>query len=294
MNKNEIFDFTYKFLRDSLKTGGEKNLFADFKNFWDNKVSAKMDLDGFDEEQIERSFGMAASVLKAMVINIKKNLTAGNEAIYGLDKLKEQFQMSESSRPLPAFIDAIWSSTMSTYNKELTEAGEDMGPRITGPKDEGEEDLDIRPEDGLEAGMEGEDDEIGIDGLEDEIIDGPDMGGGNEPLHADAIKETAGGSKVVLRNLSNLYKHYKGQDSQLKSTDAKTSMNVILSELYNNGNKEVAMTYGRMTWDPDTIMWMEFLESVGEQSLGEFLGITSIEEIPESISASELAEKLMN
>jgi hypothetical protein len=99
-------------------------------------------------------------------------------------------------------------------------------------------------------------------------------------MASDSLKDLARGSRPVLKHMITLHKHYRGDDPQLQSKEAKTAMQAILNA-WDDTDVDAAHMFGRVSWDPDPITWMSFFDEVGSQPLGNFLDIEDTGGIPE-------------
>ena len=95
----------------------------------------------------------------------------------------------------------------------------------------------------------------------------------------DELKELARTDVSVLKNLVNLQKLYQGDDPQLSDKKSTLAAGVVLQKLYLS-NPKAAHYLGRMQWEPELVNWMGFFDQVGNNTLAQFLGINSMEEIP--------------
>jgi len=96
---------------------------------------------------------------------------------------------------------------------------------------------------------------------------------------ADGIKDAIRGNRSLLKHFISLSDAYKA-DPQLSSKQAKTAMQAILKSLYDAGSSDVAASYGQVDFEPNQMAWISFFDQIGEQTLGEFLGISDTSEIP--------------
>lgn len=95
----------------------------------------------------------------------------------------------------------------------------------------------------------------------------------------EVLKTIALSNRFALRNLITLYNCYRGDDPQLTSKEAKTAMQGILQAAYDEYPGEVAL-FGVMRWEPNEVKFGEFLSSVGDKTLAQFLGISGEQDIP--------------
>ena len=93
------------------------------------------------------------------------------------------------------------------------------------------------------------------------------------------LKDVVSANRFALRNLITLYNSFRGDDPQLQSKDSKLAMQAVLSAL-SKKDPERASYFGQMTWEPDVLKFSEFLSSVGDKTLAQYLGISSSEDIP--------------
>lgn len=99
------------------------------------------------------------------------------------------------------------------------------------------------------------------------------------------IKESADDIKALIRDNRPLLRHFLTlsdayrSDQQLSSAEAKTAMEVLLKGIYDR-NPEAALAWGNVTFEPNQLAWISFLDTIGQQTLGQFLGISRIEDIP--------------
>ena len=93
------------------------------------------------------------------------------------------------------------------------------------------------------------------------------------------LKDVVSANRFALRNLISLYNSFRGDDPQLQSKDSKLAMQAVLSAL-SKKDPERASYFGQMTWEPDALKFAEFLSSVGDKTLAQYLGISSPEDIP--------------
>ena len=95
----------------------------------------------------------------------------------------------------------------------------------------------------------------------------------------DLMKQVASSNRFALRNLISLYNAFRGDDPQLQGKDAKVAMQAILSAMVKT-DPERSGYFGRMSWEPDSLKFAEFLSGIGDQTLAQYLGISSPEDIP--------------
>jgi len=93
------------------------------------------------------------------------------------------------------------------------------------------------------------------------------------------LKDVVSKNRFALRTLISLYNSFRGDDPQLQSKDSKMAMQAVLSAL-SKSDPERASYFGQMTWEPDSLKFAEFLSSVGDKTLAQYLGISSPEDIP--------------
>jgi hypothetical protein len=93
------------------------------------------------------------------------------------------------------------------------------------------------------------------------------------------LKDVVSANRFALRNLITLYNSFRGDDPQLQSKDSKLAMQAVLSAL-SQKDPERSSYFGQMTWEPDALKFAEFLSSVGDRTLAQYLGISSPEDIP--------------
>lgn len=93
------------------------------------------------------------------------------------------------------------------------------------------------------------------------------------------LKDVVSNNRFALRNLISLYNSFRGDDPQLQSKDSKLAMQAVLSAL-SKQDPERASYFGQMQWEPDALKFAEFLSSVGDKTLAQYLGISSQEDIP--------------
>ena len=93
------------------------------------------------------------------------------------------------------------------------------------------------------------------------------------------LKDVVSANRFALRNLISLYNSFRGDDPQLQSKDSKLAMQAVLSAL-SKQDPERAAYFGQMQWEPDALKFAEFLSSVGDKTLAQYLGISSQEDIP--------------
>jgi len=96
---------------------------------------------------------------------------------------------------------------------------------------------------------------------------------------SNLLKDVVSKNRFALRNLITLYNAFRGDDPQLQSKDSKLAMQAVLSTL-SGKDPERASYFGRMTWEPDVLKFSEFLSSVGDKTLAQYLGISSSGDIP--------------
>lgn len=95
----------------------------------------------------------------------------------------------------------------------------------------------------------------------------------------EELKKLAKGDISVLKNLINLHKLYSGDDPQLTSKEADLAIGILLQKLYQK-NPRAAHYLGKLTWEAELVNWVGFLDQIGDQTLAQYLGINSTEEIP--------------
>lgn len=93
------------------------------------------------------------------------------------------------------------------------------------------------------------------------------------------IRRVAKADRFALRSLINLYNAFRGDDPQLQSKDSKLAMQALLNAL-SKDDPDRATIFGRMNWEPDALKFAEFLSQIGDQTLAQFLGINSHDDIP--------------
>jgi hypothetical protein len=93
------------------------------------------------------------------------------------------------------------------------------------------------------------------------------------------LKDVVSSNRFALRSLITLYNSFRGDDPQLQSKDSKVAMQAVLSAL-SKKDPERASYFGQMTWEPDSLKFAEFLSSVGDKTLAQYLGISSPDDIP--------------
>jgi hypothetical protein len=101
-----------------------------------------------------------------------------------------------------------------------------------------------------------------------------------------ALKELARKDLPTLKHLLALKKHYQ-EDGQLSGKDVGLSLQSILTRLFRY-DEGAALMFGRIDWQPDLVSWQGFFDELGDMKLGEFLGISSMDEVPKG-SAQELS-----
>lgn len=92
------------------------------------------------------------------------------------------------------------------------------------------------------------------------------------------LKSMIAAERAMLKHFVSLSDAYK-RDPQLSSTEAKTSMEVLLSGLYSRNPEQAAM-FGQVEFEPNQMAWIQLFDQIGSQTLGEFLGINSMADIP--------------
>lgn len=96
---------------------------------------------------------------------------------------------------------------------------------------------------------------------------------------AESLKRHAASSPTVLKALVQLYQLYRGEDKQLSSKDARALMITVMRSIA--GGAPQSTELGMVTWEPDNFVFVSFFDQVGDQPLGQFLGITDVTAIPE-------------
>ncbi len=95
----------------------------------------------------------------------------------------------------------------------------------------------------------------------------------------DAIKDQIRGNRALLRHFILLSDEYR-KNPQLNSKEAQAAMQSLMRGLWDSGSGDLASSYGAVEFEPDTLAWVGLFDTIGEQTLAQFLGIQSVAEIP--------------
>lgn len=94
----------------------------------------------------------------------------------------------------------------------------------------------------------------------------------------DPLKNLAKNNLPLVQHIVNLRKAYL-EDPHLGSKEATTSMAAIMHHLWRKDEK-AAYYFGRVTFEPNIDSFIALFDDIGNQPLGPYLGIKSLNDIP--------------
>lgn len=95
----------------------------------------------------------------------------------------------------------------------------------------------------------------------------------------DPLKRLAAHNLPLVQHIVNLRKAYL-EDPHLGSKEATTSMAAIMHHLWRKDEK-AAYYFGRVTFEPNIDSFIALFDDIGNQPLGPYLGIKSVNDIPQ-------------
>lgn len=100
-------------------------------------------------------------------------------------------------------------------------------------------------------------------------------------LESDQLVSLAKKDRTVLKNLISLFNAYRADDPHLQSKESNLSMRAILQKVsqFSQIPSEWYML-GNPNWEPNPLEWIAFFDRVGDQTFADFLGISSVDQIP--------------
>jgi hypothetical protein len=94
----------------------------------------------------------------------------------------------------------------------------------------------------------------------------------------DALKSLAKRDLPTLRHLAALKKVHDSQ-ANLTGKDASLAIQAILNRL-DQVDPAAAAQLGQKNWEPNALSWIELFDTIGDQKLGEYIGIKDHASIP--------------
>lgn len=97
-------------------------------------------------------------------------------------------------------------------------------------------------------------------------------------MQDEQIKELIRSNRTALRLFIQLADAYRTDDPQLAGKEATAAMVGLLRLSSDTPDSH----FGSAQWEPDPLAFAQFLDGIGDQSLGDFLGVENLDDIPGS------------